>query len=94
MRVMASICLTITAELAGTAFTVGVVRSVLWPGQTLASGWERFSLCDADPKFQAKKSHSSEWLFSGSWSGKRDSYLVSDSLKSKGFLLLTKQEKT
>ena len=31
-----------------------------------------------------KKSHSSEWLFSESWSGKRDSYLVSDPLKYKG----------
>ncbi|SFT28215.1 hypothetical protein SAMN03159306_05366, partial [Pseudomonas sp. NFACC48-1] len=41
-----------------------------------------------------KKSHSSEWLFFESWSGKRDSYLASDSLKSKGFVFLSEQEKT
>jgi hypothetical protein len=32
--------------------------------------------------------------FFNAWSGKRDSHLVSDPLKSKGFLFLPKQEKT
>lgn len=45
-------------------------------------------------EFQAKKSHSFEWLFLNAWSGKRDTYLVSDSLKFKGFLFFSKQEKT
>lgn len=57
----------------------------------------RLSQTQADAsahKFQTKKSHSSEWLFSESWSGKRDSHLVSDPLNFKGFIFLPEQEKT
>jgi len=41
-----------------------------------------------------KKTTHLSGFFCESWSGKRDSYLVSDSLKSKDFVFLQKQEKT